>query len=88
MEEKSTQCFLGYGFSVYERKTEGAELRSRPSSSPPRVTCQREAQPPGVAIATLTDLNTCIHLEKLHRLDRSVGSGKSQRSFLSNKFTL
>ena len=48
LEERGTQCLLGYGLPVHERETEGAELRSRPSSSPPRVTCQREAQPPGL----------------------------------------
>ncbi|KAK2913040.1 hypothetical protein Q8A73_007153 [Channa argus] len=33
-EEERSHCLLGYGFSVCEQREEGADLRSRPSSTP------------------------------------------------------
>lgn len=80
-EERRPQCLLGYGFSVFERKARGADLRSIPSSSPPESHVSVRLNPRGFYRYTDRPKYLYSHLEKQHRLDCSFGSGKSQESF-------
>lgn len=66
---------LGYGFSVCERKAQGADLRSSPSSSPPESHVSVRLNPRGCYRYTDRPKYLYTHLEKQHRLDRSAGSG-------------